>query len=292
MIKKKGKRKNMENKEITEEEIKLSPETENDNSVISEAHESDTLEETQIVLGKENGENTPVNEIIELRDQNRKVFRMKDGRHQAVFYPEAVHFFDEKTNSFEEIDNTLSEDEDGMHISSGMNRFKARFNKDADSDELFSVDKDIYRISVGVKRSKKNLERRIVPRLQKLRVKDSPERKIKDSVVFEEAMHDADLEYSVNGCGVKENIIIRDRANVYRYQFALDCTNLTAEHDEVKQQISFCSSRTGEEVFCIPSPFMTDSNGCISTGVFYELKPVSPGMYNFTVTADSEWINA
>ena len=43
---------------------------------------------------------------------------------------------------------------------------------------------------------------------------------------------------------------------------------------------------------CIRDSFMTDANGIVSTGVFYELKPQSDGMFSFTVTADSEWMNA
>ena len=50
-----------------------------------------------------------VNEIPELRGENKKVFRMNDGTEQAVFYAEPIHVFNEETQCFETADTVLTE---------------------------------------------------------------------------------------------------------------------------------------------------------------------------------------
>ena len=51
----------------------------------------------------------PGEEIASLREQHSKVFDLGCGIHQAVIYPEPVHFRDPKTGKWQDIDNTLEE---------------------------------------------------------------------------------------------------------------------------------------------------------------------------------------
>ena len=44
-----------------------------------------------------------------LREEHIKVFNLGGNRHQAVIYPEPVHFRDPKTGKWQDIDNTLEE---------------------------------------------------------------------------------------------------------------------------------------------------------------------------------------
>lgn len=96
---------------------------------------------------------TRVNEIPELRGENRKVFRLSNGDEQAVFYCEPMHVFDESTDSFAEVDNALAEEADKRHYRSGRNRFVARFSREEENDELFSVEKGMCRVSVSAKKT-------------------------------------------------------------------------------------------------------------------------------------------
>ena len=67
-----------------------------------------------IYLAQETNENAEekvltLGEITELREEDCKVFAMSDGTLQAVFYPNAVHAFDQQTGTFEEANSTASQ---------------------------------------------------------------------------------------------------------------------------------------------------------------------------------------
>jgi len=70
-------------------------------------------EETVELQPAESGVQT-LYELPEQRKRNRKVFRMSDGTQQAVFYAADVHVYNPDNEHFEEIDNTLQE-EDHSH---------------------------------------------------------------------------------------------------------------------------------------------------------------------------------
>lgn len=263
----------------SENAVAMSDETTFTDEIESSIH----LEKSESNLGR-------VEEIRELRGANSKVFRMSDGSEQAVFYSENVHVFNEETQSFDEIDNTFTEENDGLHYRNGKNRFIARFSKDKNSDELFSVEKGVHGITVHTMKTKTRKVMNTAPVLQKLRTNES--QMAKDALVFKDTLPSVELEYSVGGAGVKENIVIKEAAEEYRYPFVLECHNVNAELVEAERLIRFCSTETGEEVFNIPAPFMTDANGESSTEVFYEISPQEDGKYLLTVIAGSEWVNA
>lgn len=119
-----------------------------------------------------------------------------------------------------------------------------------------------------------------------------PKMRLQILLVFDSAIANADMEYRVTGNGVKEDIIVKEKADVYRYPFTISMENITADFKEDEQCVSFKSMETEEEVFYIPAPFMQDANGVVSTGVFYEVKEIADGAMQLTVIADSEWMNA
>ena len=79
------------------EEIVLAPETVPSDEVAAEdsvPHDEMVNEDVAVMVEAEPKQAVRVNEILELRQSNRKVFRMSDGTEQAVFYPNPVHVFD------------------------------------------------------------------------------------------------------------------------------------------------------------------------------------------------------
>ena len=282
----------MDEKMGMEEEIYLAPEEEAEKQSEREEPAARTeAEGEEIQVEEEKKKANAVSEIREMREENRKVYRMSDGSEQAVYYPEAVHVYDEETGEYEEVDNTLKEEEDGRHYRNGKNRFTARFSREENSDEMFSVEKGGCQLKVRARYSRKQKNRVMAPRLEK-RPPDEAGAKEKEVLRFEKAMSGADMEYEVSGNGVKETIVVKEKAEVYRYPFTLECRNVSAEYQEEEKRVVFRENESGKEVFIIPAPYMRDAKGEISTGVFYEMKASGEGQYSFTVTADSEWINA
>ena len=271
------------------EEIYLAPETESSVELaLDEPIEESENEDVPVVVEAEPKKNVRVSEILDLRESNRKVYRMSDGTEQAVFYPETVHVFNDDTKNFDDVDNTIVEEEDGRHFVCGKNHFKARFSREEENDELFSIESGMHRVTVSAKKNKKHKNKGVKPKVHK-KTEEGFSRT--DALVFEAVQDGADYEYSVTGNGVKENIVVKEKTDVYRYPFVLHMENVTAEFDETNKRVAFLSKENGKEVFFIPAPFMTDANGIISTAVSYELKNTANGDAVFTVTPDSEWMN-
>ena len=90
------------------------------------------------------------------------------------------------------------------------------------------------------------------------KIKEEVKQQIAEGVAFE---------YSVDNNGVKENIIINSKSNVYRYSFIIACENLMPNYIESEKRIIFSDPETFENIFEIPAPYMFDANGtacCVS----------------------------
>ena len=116
---------------------------------------------------------------------------------------------------------------------------------------------------------------------------------------FEEADENTDLEYQFFGDNVKENIIVKSRAEEYAYAFELNTNGLELKLSEDNASIELYSSGTNasgereeKKEFTIPSPFMYDRKGERSDDVYYEIEQKPEGNYIFRVIASAEWINA
>ena len=258
-------------------EIELAPE--------QEAKSQSAIAQTDLpVLAEEKPlQEDRKNEIVGLRTEHRKVFRTKDGSHKAVFYSSPVHVFNEDTETFEDADSTIVADDSGRYFKNNRNNFVARFNREDDNDELFCIEKDMHKVTVYCKKDNQSRNRNFTANISGEKT---------DIICYPFINRGADYEYSIQSDGVKENIVVRQKANVYRYAFKLKCENVTPRFDSENQRIAFLSNETGKEVFFIPAPFMADANGNVSHSVCYELNTTSTGDIYLAVTADSNWINA
>ena len=282
----------MKNENMGVEELYLAPEETKDSAVaaLSDTPENDSSE--FIPAEEESGKPKKlkrIEEIPEQRGNNFKVFRMNDGTEQAVFSPSAIHVFDDETRTFEDVESTLTPDEDGRHFTCGKNHFVAKFSREEDNDDIFSIEQGMHKVIVSARKNKKNKNKGVKPHLHK-----NPKEGIRtaDILTFADVTPDTDYEYSVEGSGVKENIVVKKPAAIYRYPFVLRCENVTAQFDERAKRIAFVSNETGDEVFFIPAPFMTDANGITSTSVNFEVKTSDNGTVLLTVTADADWMNS
>ena len=231
---------------------------------------------------------TRVKEIKELREENKKVFKMSDGTERAVFYSAPVHELNEDTQSYEEDKAVLCEETDGRHFACKKKQFTAKFSKEDCNDELFSIQKEQYRVVMYSRKNKTNKNKGVAPVLHQKHIDNTNH----EVIVYENVESGADFEYSINSDGVKENIIVKERAEAYCYPFIIHCENVTPVLDVQTKYISFISNETNEEVFFIPAPFMTDANGVVSTSVSYEMRTFNGGDTYLTVSADRDWINA
>ena len=276
------------NIETGTEKISLMPEDEKTTDTVPEAEPPAADASEAESLHSHKKKVVRMSEIPALRDDNRKVFAMSDGTQQAVFYAKSVHVYNHETDSFEEADNTLVAAEDGRSYINRKNRFVAHFNKEEDNDELFSIEERDCRVTMSARKRRTLSNRMSAPRL----IADRNDAENAKSLIYERAEADADFEYTVEENGVKENIVIKERKDVYRYAFTLQCENVTPHHNENEKRIVFIHNENNREVFYIPAPYMRDANGEESTAVTYDMHTAANGDTVLTVTADSAWINA
>ncbi len=99
-----------------------------------------------------------------------------------------------------------------------------------------------------------------------------------------------DIQYKLENNNLKENIIVRERSDSYRFYFKLNSKGFEIALSEDGTQIE--AKRDGKKEFVIPAPFMTDASGRRSDEVYYEIESVTGDEYIFAVIASSEWINS
>ena len=244
-------------------------------------------------------EDTTVEEIEELREENVKHFKMNDGTYKAVVYSEPVHRRDADGN-WQDIDNTLSADNESNYVTSdGRVKFSRNVKKSGGS--LFELSENGYKISLSlIEENIKSASARIKnhggkrtptvfdsekEKLEKLKEVDNLTR-----VRYNDITEDVDIEYEIYSNNIKESIIVNSKKDSYVYRFELKLNKMTAALNE-DGEISLSDEKTGEVKYIMPAPFMFDDNGELSTDVYYTLTPSGKYKYELTVTASAEWIN-
>ena len=229
-----------------------------------------------------------VEEDVSLREENAKHFKLSDGTMKAVSYAQAVHYKDENGNWID-IDNTLSLS--GSEYTAN-NKTEIKFANKSGSNGLLSIKDGEYKIDfTPLNTNKVNV---VIENPQKNNSRKFDDvKKLNDIVsraTYKGIYDGIDLEYILVGNNIKENIIVNDKQEEYKYSFEIKLNKLNAELKN--NEIILTDSDTGEKVYEIPAPYMLDANGEYSNNVEYTLTQNSKWKYTFTVTADPEWINA
>ena len=229
-----------------------------------------------------------VGEIPEFRERNKKRFRMSDGTEQEVFYASDIHVLNEKTGQFDDIEDTITEDEDGKHFTCGRHCFVAKFSNDENDDELFSIEQNSHKVTVFAKKNSKNKSKGRKPDI----IWRSPDSNNESKIIsFSGIQSNSKYEYTVEPSGVKENIVVSAPRKTYRYAFTLKCENVRPILNAEQKRVAFVDVGTNEEIFHIPAPFMVDGNGISSTAVSYKLVERENSDPVLTIVADANWMN-
>ena len=240
---------------------------------------------------------------------NERHFVLNNGTRKAVFSPSLMNYFDEEEKVWKPIDNSLKKTGDGYVARLG--KYTATLSKkdENESVEVRSGDDLISWEYLGnnaetiYSGSEKGRSSSAVKRQSKLNVKT----KIRDSfdlssasrAVFANAEGDVDLDYSIEGNGVKENILIKEKSDSYHYYFRLRVAGFEMRTATDGVGLEFYKTGMDPEQaeaqtpeFVMPAPFMYDANGERSDDVRFSVERIEDGVYLFSVEASSEWINA
>ena len=114
---------------------------------------------------------------------------------------------------------------------------------------------------------------------------------LNSTIIYRDVLSGVDVEYVLTANDIKENIIVKEKAEEYTYSFTLKLNNLTATLTESGDVLIM----NGEQVaYEIPAPVIYDANGTYAdTGVgVYTLTDNGGGSYTLTVAVSSAWMNS
>ena len=195
-------------------------------------------------------------EVVELRDESVKHFRLEDGSYVAAQYDVPVHYLD-KNGVWQDIDNSLSVN--GNEYSTTNARIKFA-KKITGNENLFTLHDGNYKITMSLDNAIKKTQGKII------NVEDDPENESKlqkmmalknltSQIIYEDILSDVDLQYIINSGNIKENLIVKKQKDQYNYTFTIKLNNLEAKLNE-DGSVSIFDPNTEEVVYYIPAPIV------------------------------------
>ena len=147
--------------------------------------------------------------------KNTKHFIFNNGTRKAIITPSSINYFDTSENVWKPIDNSLKATEDGYNANLG--EYTAKLSKRSEN-EAIEVSNGTDKISweyLGINKNVFPKLKHNTPIKRKSKLNTSTEKS--DSfglscvghAIFSNAEGNIDLDYRIEGNGIKENIIIK-----------------------------------------------------------------------------------
>ena len=258
-----------------------------------------------------------VGEVEELRTESEKHFRMSDGSYMAVSYGMPVHYLDTK-GKWQEIDNRLELSKTSESYGTYNLRATTEFSKSLREGIVFETSCGDTSVSMSVLDTfgvesgfyNRDAEADTTVEVENVlgnsigffgvdaeeteetdngwRMEDILPEHLQDSVLYEEVFEDIDLLYTKYSHHVKEEIIVKEPQESYRYDFKLILDGVDAVLNR-DGSVSLKDEKN-EQVYYIPAPFMKDAAGAISYDASYLLSETTDGVI-LSVVADDTWMN-
>ena len=228
--------------------------------------------------------------------ENTKHFVLNNGTRKALFFPQNINYYDSIGREWKPIDNSLKATSDGYHANLG--RYTAKFSKDTDNEtieisngsnlitwEYLGINKNIFS-SLGKIIDKTNAKHK-----SKLNVKPD----IKDNLnlvhssraIYTDAEGNVDLDYLIEGNGIKENIIIKEKSDNYHYYFLLRVVGFEMKTAKNGIDLEFYNFASDTENSENRHPYRCTAAGgvpsaCRGQKGLYPFKPVRYGICHCT----------
>ncbi|WP_245975759.1 DNRLRE domain-containing protein [Paenibacillus prosopidis] len=195
-----------------------------------------------------------------------------DGSFTEEIYLEPQFYQDPTDKKWLSIDNKIKSSTKNVgKYENTANDFKVSLTDQTGSGDLVSVEKDNKSITL------------IPVNAQKVKATTKG-----NEITYPSLFINADVRYTVQGDGVKEDIILQRYSNQNVFSFELKLTGLTPEAEE-DGTITF-SDNKGIKQWFLEKPFMTDANGKYSDNVILELREQNRKTY-VDVIADQTFLN-
>jgi len=221
-------------------------------------------------------------EITSERTATSKVFRKIDGTYEIALYNDVVHYF--KEGKWEQVDNSLLDT--GEELENAANLFEVKFPKTIDCNKQIKLEIDDYAIDWTVL----NVDTSAIEYTNN--TKDSDDSReltnINQIVLYSNVQPNVDIEYTLTGSGVKENIILNKYISNFSMSFEYKLKNLSLIENE-KGEIVFVNEDNGL-VSSFSDLMMNDSNLNESSNLSYQLTDTGNKSYRITIIPNDAWL--
>ena len=257
----------------------------------SSATENNTETAEKVAMTDE--QNDAIYEMVSLRQENVKHFRLADGSYVAAQYNYPVHYKDEN-GEFIDINNQLVSS--GSEFATENSRVKF-IKKIAGNGNIFTLHENNTKITMGLVGAEKKTEGVVTSGdnsddyIEDALGKMTNLENISSTILYSEILDGVDIEYVVHSLNIKENIIVKERKDSYSYTFTIELNNLTAALSENGNV--YINDNEGKTQYVIPAPVVYDSNKkyASNSDSGYTLTSSGNGKYELTVTVSSSWMN-
>jgi len=225
-----------------------------------------------------------VAEVEDLRTIDTKTFLKEDGTYVTAVYAEPVHYL--VNEKYEDIDNTLSFDAESGVYSTKANAFGVQFPDSLDADQTIRLTYEDSSIAWTLT----DVAKSTVSVAETATASEDPKvlTKVNQSVTYSSVMDGVDVDYTVTGTSVKENIILDRYVADFSLSFTYTLGNLTlALQDD--GTYAFVDEE-GKAVFAFETLYMYDAEGNDSQDIKLTVSENEKGNYVVTVTPDPEWL--
>lgn len=249
-------------------------------AAVSPENDAPAIQSVITVPNQDYLEGGTVRELESRREENVKHFLLPDNTVQAVVYADAVHRKDADGN-WQDLSNDLNLTEvKGVKFYATADERVVFAEKFAPNAQLWQLSENGYSIAMGMSRLQLSADATVTP-VGGVTVTNAPQRRgatvwhsVEEaravdntaSIVYSNVRSNTDLEYVMTGNDIKENIVVKSKANSYSYPFELTLTGLSAVLNE-DGSISLIDSSTGQQQYSIPAPYMVDAAGEYSDAV-------------------------
>ena len=264
-------------------------------SVFAEGLDNDTtVSNSSMSVNEESNTYTPeIYEVIELREENAKHFRLEDGSYVAAQYNYPIHYTDEN-GQLTDIDNRLIDS--GSEFSTNNSRVKF-IKKITGNGNIFTLHDNNTKITMGLVGAEKKTEGVVTETnnsddaIESVIGKMTNLENLSSTIVYEDILDGVDIEYIVHSMNIKENLIVKEKRDNYSYTFTLELNNLTATLAD--NGSVYIASLDGETQYVIPAPIVYDANRTYAPENVsaYTLSATGNGKYELNATVASDWMN-
>ena len=229
-------------------------------------------------------------EVSSLREESVKHFRLEDGSYVAAQYGSPVHYLDEN-GAWQDINNSLTVSGSELVTSDARVKFT---KKTPGNGSIFTLHNGNTKITLSLVGASKKVEG-IVTNTEETETTEIGKlmnlEGLSSRIRYNEILDGVDIEYVLDGLGIKENIIIKEKSDSYSYTFELALNGLEAT---LRSSGDISITQSGEQKYIIPAPVVFDSADTTapSASSAYTLKDNGNGKYTLTVSVSSEWMNS